>query len=471
MNRTALHQDLVRLLGDEKVSTADEDLEYFSVDALNGYRAFRAAPLLEQARPNVVVRPTSTDEVAAVLCYATAHEVPVVPVGGNTGVMGGAVPVRGGIALDLRSLERIVNVDREARTATVEAGVILEDLEHALNPLGLMLGHDPWSFPIATVGGSIATNSVGYRAGKYGSMGEQVLGLEVVLPTGEVLRTKGVSKHTGLSLDALFIGSEGILGVITQATLRVFPVPERRILAAYEFESFEAGFAAVMEMFAVGLQPAMVDFSEELDYADGELAGRDVEMYLCFEGFREEVEAQAARAAAICRAAGGEDMGTEIAQRFWNTRHALAERYKHEVLESPAGWRRKRRYRWRMDYLHIALPASQVLAYRRKAWALLRERRIPVYEWSIWGRPEFFSLLIVDPTPAPADDWKRMAETVDDLLTLAQDMGGVMEYCHGVGIKLAHLMEREWGVGLELLRQVKAAVDPKGVLNPGKMGL
>jgi len=469
MSKTALSRDLARLLGDGKVSTKDEDLEAFSVDALNGYRAFRAAKLLERARPDVVVRPTSTDEVAVVLRYATAHEVPVVPVGGNTGVMGGAVPVQGGIALDLRGLNRIVNVDREARTVTVEAGVILEDLEHALHHQGLMLGHDPWSLPIATVGGAIATDGVGCRAGKYGSMGEQVLGMDVVLPTGELLQTKGVPKHTGPSLNALFIGSEGILGVITQATLRVFPVPERRILAAYEFESFEAGFAALMEMFAVGLQPAMVDFSEELDYTtDGEPTGRDVEMYLCFEGFREEVEAQATRAAAICRAAGGEDMGAEIAQQFWDTRHALAERYKHEVLQRPAG---RRRYRWRMDYLHIALPASQVLAYRRSAWALLKERGIPVYEWSIWGRPEFFSLLIIDPTPAPADAWERMAETVDDLLALAQDMGGVMEYCHGVGIKLAHLMEREWGIGLELLRRVKAALDPKGILNPGKIGV
>lgn len=460
-----LVRDLVHLLGDGKVSTEQEELERFSSDALNSYRAFRAAPLLEQARPDVVVRLDSTEEVARLLRYASAQQVPVIPVGGNTGVMGGAVPIRGGITLDLRGLDRIVAVDPEARTVTVEAGVILEELEQALNRQGLMLGHDPWSLPIATVGGAIATNGVGCRAGKYGPMGAQVRGLEAVLPTGEVIQTRGVPKHTGPSLDSLFIGTEGTLGVITRATLEVFPTPERRILAAYEFESFEAGFAAVMGMFAIGLQPAMVDFSEEPGN------GEDVELYLCFEGPREEAEAQAQRAAAICREAEGEAMEQQVAQHFWETRHALGELYRRQIQGNAARGSPTRRFRWRMDYLHVTLPASRVLEYRSQAWALLRERGIPVHEWSIWGRPEFFSLLIVDPSPAPDGEWGLVARTVDDLLSLAQDMGGAMEYCHGVGIKLAHLMERELGGGLELLRQIKAAVDPTGILNPGKLGL
>ena len=420
----------------------------------------------------MVVRPAATEEVAQVLRYANAEGIPVVPIGGNTGVMGAAVPIHGGIALDLTRLDRIVSIDPAARTATVEAGVILEDLEHALERQNLMLGHDPWSLPIATVGGAIATNSVGCRAGKYGPMGAQVLGLEVVLPTGEVLRTKALPKYTGPSLHSFFIGTEGTLGVITRATLQVFPEPERRILAAYEFESFEAGYAAVTEMFAIGLQPAMVDFAEELEYGlDGVPKERDVELYLCFEGPREEVEAQAGRAAVICRDAGGEDMGQAVAQHFWETRHALGELYKQQLQEAAAQGRDAPRFRWLMDYLHVALPASRVLEYRAQAQRLLAEHGVPVHEWSIWGRPEFFSVLIADPSPDPDGDPERMARTVDALLTLAQDMGGSMEYCHGVGIKLLHLVEREMGPGLEFLRRIKAALDPRGILNPGKLGL
>jgi len=311
---------------------------------------------------------------------------------------------------------------------------------------------------------------VGYRAGRYGPMGAQVLGLEVVLPTGDVLRTRAVPKPTGPDLKALFIGTEGLFGIITEAVLQAFPLPEARLLQAHAFPSFEAGYSAVLEMFALGLQPAMVDFSEEWDTSQ---RVSETELYLAFEGPREEAEGQAERARRICQSHGGRDLGEESARRFWENRHALGELYKREVQGRRAGLRRQGQFRWRMDYLHIALPASQVLDYRRRAWEVLRRRGIPVHEWSIWGRPDLFSFLIADPRPASdLEGWRVMADTVDDLLALAQDLGGGMEYCHGVGIKLAHLMGRELGeAGMMILRRLKSALDPAGVLNPGKMGL
>ena len=136
----------------------------------------------------MVVRPGSAEEVQAVVRLANGRRRAVVPYGGGTGVMGAAVPVQGGIVVDLRRMDRIVEVGADALTARVEAGVLLKDLDDALSQKGMMLGHDPWSQPIATVGGAISTNGVGYLAARYGSMGEQVLGLEVVLPTGELLQ-------------------------------------------------------------------------------------------------------------------------------------------------------------------------------------------------------------------------------------------------------------------------------------------
>ena len=465
MTSKKLVGDLQRLIPADRTSDAPELLERHASDALGRYRAFRTQDQAE-ARPDVVVRPHTADEVAQVVAYAAARGVPLVPVGAGTGVMGGAIPVHGGIILGLARLDRIVEIDVEGRRATVGAGVVLEDLEDALGARGLLLGHDPWSRPIATVGGAISTNGMGYLAGRYGSMGQQVLGLEAVLGTGETVRTKAVPKTSGPDLARLFVGAEGTLGVITEATLEVFPKPECRGLRAYAFPGFEAGFHAVQEMYAVGLRPAMVDFAEEFPAAPDSAA--ETMLYLGFDGLEGEVAAQEARADLACRKAGGSREASEVADAFWERRHESAERYKRDVLQSPTG---RRRGPWRMDYLHVAVPASRVLEYYRFSRALLAERGIPVREWSLWGRPEYFSMLIADPTPVEQGDLRVMADAVDDLLTAAQDLGGAMEYCHGVGLKLTHLMAREMGSAMEPFRRIKRAWDPKGILNAGKLGL
>ena len=461
--------ELTRLLGKERVSVAPEERERFSVDALGVYRAFHAASLLERAT-DVVVHPQSTEEVASMVRLAHAARVPLVPFGSGTGVMGGIAPIHGGITLDLRGLNHIWEIDRVSRTATVGSGTVLGDLVEALSREGLMLGHDPWSQPIASVGGAISTNGVGYLAARYGPMGEQVLGLQVVLPEGEVLETHAVSKPSpGPGLDHLFIGSEGIFGVITRATLRVFPTPEKRTLYALAFDSFEAGYAAIMEMYALNLVPAMVDFDEEPPPSGG--TGGEVVLYLAFEGFQEEVEAAEGRALKVCYQQGAKDQGQEEAGHFWKTRHASAERYQREVLGRPASERRARGRGWRMDYLHVAIPPSRVLEYRHQCSEVLKGYGAPVREWSIWGRPEFFSFLIGEPEPAQGIPSEVMARTVDEVLALAQDMGGTMEYCHGVGLKLGHLMERELGVGMDVARRLKESLDPHHIMNPGKLGM
>ena len=240
---SSLVADLQRLLAPERVSDSPDNLERFAGDALAAYRAFGRAKRVE-VPPLVVATPKDTEEVSALVTYASRHGIPIIPRGGGTGVMGGAVPVDGSIVLNLRSLDTIHQIDREGHQVTVGAGAILEDLENALIPQGLLLGHDPWSRPIATVGGAISTNGMGYLAGKYGSMGQQVQGLEVVLGTGDVIQTPSVPKIAGPDLDNIFIGAEGAMGIITKATLEAFPQPEVRSLHAFRFASFAPGFNA-----------------------------------------------------------------------------------------------------------------------------------------------------------------------------------------------------------------------------------
>ena len=307
MMPSSLIADLQRLLAPERVSDDPDDLERFAGDALAGYRAFHRAGAPE-VPPLVVVSPKDTEEVSALAAYASKHGIPLIPRGGGTGIMGGAVPVDGSIVLNLRGLDAVHQIDREGRRVTVGAGAILEDVENRLILQGLLLEHDPWSRPIATVGGAISTNGMGYLAGKYGSMGEQVQGLEVVLGSGDVIQTPSVPKIAGPDLDNLFIGAEGAMGIITKATLEAFPQPEQRSLHAFRFPGFTSGFNAVQEMYAIGLRPAMVDFAEEYPREPSHQPAESViTLYLSFEGFREEVAVQRERGRKICRASGGQE--------------------------------------------------------------------------------------------------------------------------------------------------------------------
>jgi FAD/FMN-containing dehydrogenase len=193
-------------------------------------------------------------------------------------------------------------------------------------------------------------------------------------------------------------------------------------------------------------------------------------MYLAFESFHEEVEAQLQRVAAICQKHGGGPLGDAAARRFWAERHEPAERYLREREEDPNGIARAQR-RWTSAYLNVGLPVSAIREFRRQAAQALIPYRLVVKDAGLWGMPELFSVRFEH--QAPGD--RQAADEVDagaDLgLRLAQELGGSMEYCHGVGLRLAHLLPGELGSGLEALRRVKRALDPQGLLNPGKLGL
>ncbi len=462
---TQPHQVLHHLravLPPDRILTDPSYLEDLARDQLRRRRAFRLPPAVP-AIPLAAVLPQSTEEVAAVLHVADELAVPVVEHGGGTGLMGGALCLKPAIVLDMRAMRRVLAISVDDRSVKVEAGAVLADVGAALAPHGLMLGHDPWTYPVATVGGAISTNSLGYRGGRYGSIADQVLGLTAVLPSGMVVRTRPVPRSsTGPRLHHLWAGAEGVLGVITEATLRAFPLPERRVLLAFEFPSFEHGFAAAHEMFRLGLAPTVLDFG-----APPQGSGR---MYLGFEGLAEEVEALAPRAEAICRHHHGVNVGEEAARDFWENRHVTAEQIQ--------AWRRLERAEPMpgepgssvFDYLHVALPPSRVVEYVRRCTALFESRGIQVREWGLWYGPELLSVAITRSTSTPAE-FDMVVGAVDEALMLAQDLGGTMEYVHGAGIRYAHLMAREHGAGLEVMRAIKRALDPHGILNPGKLGL
>ncbi len=453
---------LTNIVGAEYITTDESRLDELSWDALSEGR------LHPSKRPQVMVPlcsvvPSSTDEVRRIVLLANEEKVPIIPYGGGSGLMGGVLSVRAGIVIDLRRLDRVLEVDTEARSTRVQAGTVLEELEKRLNRENFILGHDPWTLPVATVGGAISTNSMGYRGGLYGSMGQQVLGLEAVLPNGELLRTRAVPKSSaGIDLKSLFIGAEGCFGIITDATIRIFPAPEQQVIYALRFESFEVGYHAIQEMFRQRLKPAVLDFGDTGDEAHGGAI-----LYLAFEGIREVVESEEKRALAVCGSFGSQRLPQEQAKRFWNDRHEIARRFMRN--------RRQRRERGRdgvyRDWIHVALPASKVLSFRAAAIEIIKKHGVHLHESGLWIQPELFSMPLGIEDDGTNKAQLVLEETVDELLHLVHEMGGSMEYTHGVGVKLAPLMGEEHGYGVEVMRRIKKTLDPNNIMNPGKMGL
>ena len=457
-----LVERLASITSAQWVTTDPALLDSLSWDALSEGRVH---PLrsFDTNWPACAVFPGSVDEVRRIVLLANEQKIPIIPYGGGSGLMGAALSVQPGIVVDLRRMDRPLEIDIAARSARVQAGIVLEALDQRLNEQNFILGHDPWTLPVATVGGAISTNSVGYRAGVYGSMGEQVLGLEAVMANGEILRKRAVPKSsTGPDLRLLLIGGEGCFGIVTEATLRIFPKPEKRVVRGLLFESFESGFDAIQKLFAACLRPALLDFGD-----DDEKNTQGAVLYIGFEGAIEIVTTEDRLATDILLRNGGKHLPTVEAEMFWDNRHATARRF----LANRSQRRERGRDGIFRDWIHVALPASNVLAFRRAAMVIIEQHGVDLHESGLWIQPELFSMRLGIDDHGQNQAQLALQETVDNLLGLAQNMGGSMEYTHGVGVKLAPFMSKEHGYGLEVMRSIKKMLDPNNIMNPAKMSL
>jgi len=309
------------------------------------------------------------------------------------------------------------------------------------------------------VGGALATNGLGYLGARAGSFGAQVRALEAVLADGTIVRTpSSPARSTGLDLARLLVGTEGTFGIITEATLAALPVPEERVIHAWRLPSFDAGVTVATGLRRTGVRPACLELSA--DDAPG-----SAELLLVFDGLGGEATLHAERAARLVAAAGGERLGADEAERQWEERHAIAERW--------AATRRGGAGEWppdgtQFDYAHVGVPLGGLATVRATARTLVERYGLVLIEEGLWHWPELYSIVVSGP-PGPAEGVRA---TIDGVCAAAVDAGGTLEYCHGVGWKLAHLMEREHGAaGLAVLRRLKAALDPAHIMNPGKGGL
>ena len=461
VDNSRLSKALRTLLAQERIIARSKVPDRYRFDALRPYRPYPGLRRRGYA-PNFLVRPETAAEVAGVLRIARRFRVPVVAYGGGTGLMGAAIAVRGGVMIDTTMLNRIQTAPREDMAFRAESGVVLEDAFLRMDHEDLFFAHDPWTRPVATIGGATSTNSLGYLGAKYGSFGAQVLGLEVVLPNGKLLKTRPAQfSSTGFDLKRLFVGTEGLFGVVTAAVVRAFPKPESLKLTGYGFRSFEHAHRAISRMRLDGVTAAMIDYGEEPN------SNEDSQLNLAFVGLDAETSTQTEKAELVIAEVGGHRLDDRDARKFWEHRHDIALMFKRRVSGQVHDEDPETKY----DYVHVSLPASKVLGFRGSLLEIAKEGGVNVLEVGLWQGPELLSLVLSARASDPKKAAWRLWRASNLIIRQAQDLGGAMEFCHGVGMKLAHLMEREHGVGLEVMRKLKRSIDPLDIMNPEKEGL
>jgi glycolate oxidase len=433
-------------------------------DVLEAHRRDQAG-WAEAGVARALVRPASTAEVQAVLRVASAHRVPVVARGAGSGLSGGANAVEGCILLSLTRMNRILELDRKSLFAIVQPGVINGALKAAAAEQGLWYAPDPASWEFSTLGGNLATNAGGLCCVKYGVTGDAALGLEVVLADGSVVRTGGrtVKNVAGYDLTRLFIGSEGTLGIITEATLRLRPRPPKATTLVASFPTLVAAGAAVIDIVA-DTRPSLLELMDRATVRAVEAhmpLGLDVDAAALLlarsDAGGEQGVAELARMAAVCEAAGATFV-IQSSDEAEGEALLAARRFAFLALEKQGTTL--------LD--DVCVPVSRLAELLAAVEHIATERRVLIGTFGHAGDGNMHPTLVFDRNDA--DEVARAQAAFDDILRAVLDLGGTITGEHGVGLLKRPFLARQLGTETTRLHHtLKAAMDPLGILNPGKL--
>lgn len=447
------------LMGDERVTPRDEVGEDYCHDELGG--AF--------ARPDVHVRPKTVEEISAVMRRASERRIPVTVRGSGTGLVGGAVPLEGGILLDTSLMTNFIELDEKNMTLTLEPGVLLMDVAKYVEEKGLFYPPDPGE-KTATIGGNISTNAGGMRAVKYGVTRDYVRALTVVLPDGKVVELGGkiVKNSSGYSLKDLVVGSEGTLAVVARATLRLLPLPKFKISLLVPFPDLEAAIKTVPEVIRSASVPTAVEFMErEVILAAEKFQARkfpdssaDAYLLLTFDGAsQQEIDLAYDTAAKTCLANGAIDVFISDTQErnesIWSARGAFLEAIKASTTE--------------MDECDVVVPRSEVAGFVLFSRTLEKKHGVRIRSFGHAGDGNLHIYVLRDDLGDEA--WKKaLSGAFEDLYAKARELGGQVSGEHGIGFaKRPYLAESLAPEVRAIMRGVKQAFDPDGILNPHKI--
>ena len=451
--------ELQEIVGYENLSTDPATLENYSHDE---------SPL-EPHLPHVVVKPKTTQEVSKVLQLANQHLIPVTPQGARTGLSGAAHPIFGGIALSLERMDRIIEIDTDNMMITVEPGVLISTIHEETEKLGLYYPPDPGQ-ESGTIGGNISTNAGGMRAMKYGVTRDFVNGLEVVLADGSVIELggKSVKNSTGYSLLDLVVGSEGTLGVVTKATLRLIPKPRLTALIYSPFNSPVDAANAVKSIIEKKIVPYGLEYMTQHTvltverFLEKKLPDDQHSAYLIValeSNLEEDLEYQLETAGEVCLENGAVDVYIADKKRqqeeIWEARKAVFDAYLAQYT---------------LDEADVCIPRAKIPDYIKRSTEIEQKHGVLLVPVGHAGDGNLH-INIIKPEEMPEEDWGRALEAaLDDLVALAHSFGGTTSGEHGLGYTKRRFLERELGkTQVELMKAIKKVFDPYGILNPGKI--
>lgn len=419
--------------------------------------------------PEAVLLPQNTDEISAVLRYCCQKGIAVTPRGAGTGLCGGCVAVRGGIVLSTERMKRVLEVDEKNMTATVEPGVLLMEFPKALEGTGLFYPPDPGE-KTATMGGNAMTNAGGMRAVRYGVTRDYVLGMEVVLSSGEILTLggKNVKTSSGYSLIDLLVGSEGTLGILTKLTVKLIPEPKANISLLIPFDDLDTCIGAVPAVLGCGCEPTAVEFMEREVIACAETylgkqfpdASADAYLLVRLDGASVEALRPAMdRLTDLALSIGARDVlladTDERKESIWNARGAFLEAIKNSTTV--------------MDECDVVVPRERIADFVRQSGQIGREAGVRICSFGHAGDGNLHIYVCKDAMEDQA--WaKALEQVMDRLYAAARNLGGEVSGEHGIGhAKREFLRESLGETQMALMRGIKSVFDPAGILNPGKV--
>ncbi|EAX48020.1 FAD linked oxidase domain protein [Thermosinus carboxydivorans Nor1] len=456
-----IKEKLRAIVGAENVLDSNIDRFGYSYDS-------SFVPLVPANNPDVVVRPLTTEEVSKVMALANEHGIPVTPRGAASGRTGGSIPLAGGISLSLDRMTKILEFDEKNMMVTVEPGVRTVDLYNFCADKGLFYPPDPASWKFSTIGGNVAENAGGMRAVKYGVTSNYVMGLEVVLADGTVIQTggKAIKNVTGYNLTQLFTGSEGTLGIITKVLLRLIPMPKVRNTLQLMFYSLDDACATIHKMLQSGVVPAAAELMDKMSIqavARHRKLDIDPAIEACviieIDGdSKEDLDKQAKQIETIAR--GFNVAEVRIAQSKQEEEDIWAIR---RGLSSAVGAMAPNRLGE-----DISVPRNEFPEMVRRIRKISEKYNLPIAVYGHAGDGNLHPSVLCD--LSNPEEAERVHKAVDEIFAEALAVGGTLSGEHGIGItKRPYTLSALGEGGIRTLKAIKQALDPKGILNPGKI--